>query len=248
MSLIELTGTEDDVGLVRSVMLYPRDDRARRLYHAIHFHTVLLKGAPDETRWPVSAGLLRQLLSDPNPAAAETIRARTRRATVAGELLSVIYLMSRFKAVAPAFEHPSLNKAIYVVQTWADKYSYRDGTEIPSSRKGIRDCWEEFRPVAHLWAAQAINSKYPFVEPGEEFTSKANLDVFLGVAAGLFRFGRGFNPTRSTGETRLLDAERSWTIPASIAPLELPKGAEPPDLLLRVVRTYKAESIKKPGR
>ncbi len=159
-------------------MLYPTDPGARLLCHAIHHHTVLLQGVPDNVAWRVSAGLLRDLIAR-NPTAPNTVKALSLRRIVAGELLATLYMMDRFKEDHLAFSDPSLNKAIYAVRTWSGKAKHTDESNIPISRPTIESCWNEVRSVAHLWAAQAINTHYSFVTPGEEFANHDNVMKLL---------------------------------------------------------------------
>src|SRR5262249_10338561 len=147
-----------DLGWVMSIMLFPNDQGLREQYFAVQRVRMEVLDAKDGDLLQVDAQTLRFLLDAPRYEQLSNLtRLSTKRAIVAGDLLAALYLMDRFSV-----REPSINKAIHIAQRYAQGAKYSDGTELDSSERKIREHWQEFRPVAHLWAAQRLNEAYPF--------------------------------------------------------------------------------------
>ena len=122
MPEIILDGTPHDVGWVRATMLFPNDDTARRQYFGIELARFKVLECKDTDRLEISACDLRLLIEAPAYDALKDITvANTKRAIVAGDILTALYLMDRF-----AVPEPSMNKAIFVAQEYAKTAKYGD--------------------------------------------------------------------------------------------------------------------------
>ena len=248
MPILPWTDNELDPMHIKAVMLYPRDGVARRVYCDLTLIEYELANRTDTDTIQIRAGLLIKVLTGEDPRAKPTLIERTKRGIVAGNLLRIMYLMHTFGPKCLDLGKPSLHKAIHVCKVWADKYQFGDGSSIPISDKKIRDCWYEFAPSAHLWAAQQLNRDIPYVERDEFFASAENVRTFLGVAAGAYNFATAYVPKGSPTKTPLMDPEEAWGIPESINALVPPSDGAFPEALAAVTRQYRATSSKKPSR
>jgi hypothetical protein len=234
MPNIALDGTPYDISRVRSVMLFPNDDSRRDQYFAVERARLDVLEAKDAEHISLEVNTLRLLIDAPAYSVIKAgARDITKRAVVAGELLSILYLMNRFE-----LSEPSMNKAIFVAQGFAKESSYGDGSKINSSERMIRKYWNEFKPVAHLWAAFRINRAYGFAPIKEVFT-KEWFTPFLSVAAGLYNFGTQFVPFRPRDKKPMLNAETCWALPKSIPPSNLSTDRIP-DKLIQTLERYNA--------
>ena len=75
----------------------------------------------------------------------------------------------------------------------------------------LKTTWQNFRPVAHFWAAQNLRPR-----PMRELREDPPLFlVWLAVAEDLRRRGEAFRPL--TGKTPILDPCTMWRMPAELA-------------------------------
>lgn len=232
MPKITLDGTPNDIGLMRATMLFPNDDVLRRQCFGVELTRFKVMECKDTDRLEINASDLRLLIEAPAYDVLKNITAaNTKRATVAGDILTALYLMDKFSV-----PEPSLNKAIFVSMEFAKSKDgvYGDGTRMNVSERMVLECWNEYKPVAHLWAAFRINGAYPYADD-DVFSDPQ----FLEVAVGLFRFGAGFIPARAKNKTPVLDAQKCWALPDSI-PARNPVLDRIPDRLLEYLKKYKA--------
>ena len=156
-----------------------------------------------------------------------------KRACIAADILCTIYLMDRF-----SLPEPSVNKAVAVVQANAPTATYGDGSRMDTSETQIRKYWQEFKPVAHLWAASRINKAYPFTKDHKSMYTD-DFESYLQVAQEFTVSASSFIPKRTRPPKPILDAETTWTLPASILPKSL-HSKWLPDRLIEILRNYKA--------
>lgn len=231
---IRLDGTSDDIRWVTAIMTFPRDENLRTQWFTVHNARARSQDAEDRDLLQLNAKTLRVLLNAPSYEDLRKLAAeRTKQAIVAGDILSVLFLMDRF-----SLPEPSMNKAIHVARQYAINAKYGDGTRLNISEFKIREYWEEFRPVAHLWAAFRLNRSYPFC-PEENVFTENGFAPFLEVAAALYGFGCSFIPERARLELPLLDAEESWSLPDGIKPRSLQIDGVP-DGLQEFLQSYSA--------
>lgn len=238
MRTIDVKGNAEDPGRVLGVMLFPNDQAMREQFMATRLTELEVSRFGDGARLEVDARTLRLLLEAPSrEEMGRTVAEATKRATYSGDILSMVYLMDRFKDRHPAFDRPSINKAVAFCKEFGLMHKFGDGDKMYYSEKKIRECWDEFKPVAHLWAAFRINKAYPFQR--DAFGSAEGLYKFLGVAAGIYNFGASFVPKASKPPVPILDPTTAWLIPESIAPMSL-YSDRLPDQLAAYAANYKA--------
>ncbi len=237
MPTIELDGSPDDIVWVQSVMIFPADQAARDRHFAVWRAYGELQDANETDLLPLDAARLRLLVDAPSLSElkAQTGEA-TRRAIVAGNILCTLFLMHTFK-----LKEPSMNKAIFVAQEYAQREGvmYGDGSKLHKSEAMIRKYWNEFRPVAHLWAAMNINQIYSFADGDRNVFAREVFPKFLEVAATILEFGMTFVPVRARDPVPILDPAHCWTLPESIRPIRL-TPARPPNILIKTLKKYSA--------
>ena len=102
MPEITLDGSPSDIGLVRATMLFPNDDVLRRQCFGIELARFKVLECKDTDRLEINASDLRLLIEPPAYSALKDITAaNTKCATVAGDILSMLYLMGRFGVPDP---------------------------------------------------------------------------------------------------------------------------------------------------
>jgi hypothetical protein len=215
-------------------MMYPEDavlgERAR-VFHALQFRVETT--AEGKTVNLTRAEALALIDMPAAGAMDEEVRERTRRAFVAGHLLLSMYVMDRFRL------NPSMNKAVWSMQMYAKTVAtYADGSRMVTSESAIRDCWRQFSPVAHFWAAVLINEEYAYAPPREALDYE-HWPTFLEVAAGIHRFATTFVPPRSRPAVPIVDPKTTWRLPESVRPRTL-KSDQFPAKLVQLLKGYKA--------
>ena len=234
---IILDNTPHDLGWVRTLMLFPNDDMARQQYFGVELARFNVMECKDTDRLEIDARDLRLLIEAPAYDEFRKIAAEnTKQALVAGDILVTLYLMDKFRV-----PEPSMNKAVFVASEFAktaEYGKYGDGTRMMTSERMVRKCWEEYMPVAHLWAAMRINQAYAFA-PDENIFSLQHFAPFLQVAVGLYNFGTQFIPSRAKLKIPVLDAGKCWVLPKNIQASNLVSDRAP-DRLLKCLKKYKA--------
>jgi hypothetical protein len=183
-------------------------------------------GAVSAPRW-----VMQCLLSGPSHhEIMERVGEATKRGTVAGDLISLIYRM-HFEGA----KEPSLNKAIgdYRKLALGDKLLYAgvrgrygDGSPLRYADQTLRDCLEQFKSVAHLWAAYRLNRDHPFTTDSRDFfRDTAALATCLGVAKGVGEFAATFMPKRT--ESPVIERALMVQIPTEIPALHLNRRVAP---------------------
>jgi len=236
MPSITLEGSSHDIGWIWAVMLFPDSDELRKQLFAVEQVKYEVIDVKDKDLLEVDALTLKLLLDAPAYAALrKEIRERTKEAILAGDLLSIMYLMETFN-----LPEPSMNKAIFVTSEYAKKYKYGDGSSINSSERMIRKYWHKFMPVAHLWGAFRMNQVYPFAPP-DQAVAYLDSTPFLSAAKGLYNFGVNFIPFRAKTRNTILDARLCWKLPEHIPASNL-KPDRKPTRLIKTLKKYKALS------
>lgn len=234
MPVLQLDGSANDFLWVRAVMNFPNDLSAAQSCFAVETVKAVTDGDSDNEKRELDVRTLRLLLEAPSYSSLKQLIAEsTKRATVAGDLLAVIYLMDRFKVA-----RPSMNKAIFVAMEFAKNSRYGDGTPLNKSEPMVIKCWNEFKGVAHLWAAFRLQQAYPYAPPKSQFSPEGFVS-FLEVAQGLFQFGVSYIPKGSKSKKPILDSQKCWCLPDIIEAKHL-KSNRQPNLMLETLKKYKA--------
>jgi hypothetical protein len=123
----------------------------------------------------------------------------------------------------------SLNKALYVIGTVADKY------RLIRNRTDIRKAWESHRSVAHLGVALKCSGDFT---TGDFLKDPARLRRFLAIARDYQSFATSYVMPRQNRP--LVDRAEIWFIRPS---LRLPRLRSPPPLprdMLMALAEYRA--------
>ena len=217
-----LTGTKVDPEMVLAVMLYPNDDVKQFQYMSMRLANLRdLAGDPEDLHFIYS----KALWDAPSRAEVERLgSARTKRAMNAG---GVVFIIRREHDLY--LPEPSINSAL---MTWSDFLRsggkmYRDGETIKRSSKSlIRRDFNEFRSVAHLWAAAVYFAyEHPagsvgIVKPHDAMFE--NLEFFLAVSEDYREFGESWAAARSKDPVPVLNESETWKVPKSDCPYTLP--------------------------
>jgi hypothetical protein len=206
MPTIELDDTPNDIRWVQAIKLFPNDKANRDALFAMErIRCELLELGDDlDLVIPVSTNVLRILLEAPSCTdMMNLVTAAAKRACIAADILCAIYLMERF-----SLPEPSMNKAVALVQAYAPTTAYGDDTKLPTSETQIRECWEEFKSVVHLWAAARINKAYPYTKDDRSMYAD-DFKSYLQIAQGCYHFGVSFIPKRAKPRTPILNAKTS---------------------------------------
>ena len=243
MPEIELRGNSMDSIWILALMHFPHDEQLRQQYYARKFAESELEGTVLTDFIEIEAEVLENILGNTQESAFhEVVAKRARDAFIAGSVLTTLYGMYSFPNY---FDEPSLKKAIFVAGKFAEANKYRDGSKISQGKTAIRKCFDDFRGVAHLWAALQLHREFPKREQVEILGSLEAIDDFLGIARTLQEFGCSFIPKRTSNPTPfrapdpILDSAKIWKVPSSITPLPPPWTA-PPEWILEARRSYRA--------
>jgi hypothetical protein len=252
MPILKTSGDDlHDVTWTLAVMLWPdpKNQREREQFYAAKTADHLLRAGLVELTLP--AEQVAALLDAPGwPALTDEVVKRTKRATVAGHVFLLMFIMDLCKERLPRRGDPgaSLDKAIAVMEAWAsmDK-RFGDDSRFPLSDRTIRNYWDEFRCVAHLWAAKDLN-----LDPAFQFAPKRgvlqpeNLHSLLCVAGQLAHFGCNFRlANKSREKVRfLLDCDAIWVPDPNLHPPSM-KAPENLDIFdnsafMKILRAYQA--------
>ncbi len=237
MPVLELRENGLDSARILAVMNFPHDETMRRSFYALQFAKGQLESKERGASIEIQAALLDDLIDAPSYAEMRVkTSSATRRGIVAGDFLATIFGMYSFP---DHFAEPSVRKAIVVAQAFARKTKFGDGSKLPTSTTAIRGCFDEYRPVAHLWAAFRLHQAFPIREHRELLGSPEAVRDFLGIAGKLQDFGCSFIPKRAKPATPLLDLKSVWDVPSVITRLN-PPWSKPPAWLVSTVGSYKA--------
>gem|GEM_PF-5002746 len=161
-----------DFETVWATMAHPRDETARLHYMARsreRFAAEIEKKMTEQTETPMTkeqaamatglhlgfwlapiGGFPTLTEAPPYPEVVERQQRSAWPGCAAGDVL--LYLLQIDAAGIPS----SVNKAVFVARDYLQGAKDGEGENIGASERYIRQCWEDFKPVAHLWAAYRV--------------------------------------------------------------------------------------------
>lgn len=220
MNNIELSGDGLDGVRVMAWMCFPNSHEMRKTLLAREILQNLLSDqSSDAAIVSAPSWVLQCLMSGPSHhEIREQAGEAAKRGNVAGDLLGLIYRMHLEEV-----EEPSFRKAIADYKRFALGGKYGDGTPLKYSEATLRNYFDEFKSVAHLWAAYRLNqTEYQFTPDKRNFFRDTEaLSVCLGVAKGVAEFAASFVPKRWTAP--VIEAVLMVQIPNEISTLPLRK-------------------------
>ena len=197
-------------------MLFPRDADLRVSYRLRNRWAPLT--VHDATHTISSADLRDLLNSASRQELSEAAIVGTKRGTVAGDLLSLIYEQSQCGK-----PWPSMRAALLRYRKFAIDKTYGDGDSLKVSDQQLRTYFEAAAPSTHLWAAHRLlkNIKDRGKAYETAFTAEG-MPLLLGVAKELQDFATTFIPKGTKPAKSIIDMQEMLLIPETIAPVKLP--------------------------
>lgn len=237
---IELKGDLVDPLTVLALMVFPTDEEQRRNYHSIRSAESQLDAASGSTSLELKSDLLRAIIKSPNKSELfDQMGRQVREAMVAGTYLATLFVMSLFPN---DFNEPSSRKAVYVTRCLAKESKYGDGSEMYKSDTKIRKCIDNYRSVAHLWAATILYDRARFQDFTDFLDNDEALQDFLSIGASIQDFGCNFvaDRPRRRDQRTVLDPASIWKLPATVERFT-PSWESPPDWMTEALNEYKVE-------
>ena len=232
---IVLDGTSADIANVQATMLAPTNaEHRRRIVNFLAMDKVESEAAAGRIA-EFSLDDLRLLLS----AATDTpikplIHEGNKRGVVAGDILANIFLMHRFDV-----DEPSMNKALFVMEQFAWRAKYGDGSAVPHAEKSLRDCWRAFQSVSHFWAAKRIMKGVHATKKLPIF-SDDGFPVFLSLSLAIREFATTFISKRARSQVPLVGDHVMWKLSPEMSQDYFPE-LEKPHRLIKALKNYRAK-------
>lgn len=214
---------------ISALMLFPKDKEKRDRFV---LHLVMNLSRHSDILVPLTIGEIRAMLNAPGiKEIAKDVSYFARRGIVAGSLLRYVHAMASGKIT-----EPSIKKAMFIYQSMYEKREI----DIPLSEQTIRECWTEFKPVAHLHAAQFNNQLNP--DLAEEDRPLVVFDTlsFLSTAGAYQEFGCNFIPKRARPAEPILDRSEIWRVPQWISNNASLEDTKPSQWLVETINKYRA--------
>lgn len=220
LQTLDLKNDGLDGGRTMARMLFPSRPDLRKIHFVREFvEQEVMSGKADDMAVKLPTWMLRTLLDSPGKDETKSLAAEaTKRGTVAGDLLALIYEMQ-----ARHVGEPSFGKAVDHYKGFALGRKYGDGEALKYSEQTLRNYFDEFASVAHLWAAFRLNQgPYAYTEDARSvFHSPKDFLTFLGIAKDVGRFAESFIPKRTKPLRPVIDGEILVQIPADVLPVRL---------------------------
>lgn len=234
MPELEIRGNGFDPTWILAVMNFPDDEPMRRAFYTIQCAKAELEESKESGIVKLTADFVNDLIDAPsNSELRERVVVTTKRGLVAGDFFANIFAMGSFPREV---KEPSVGKAIALSQAFANRYG--DGTPMPSSETAIRACVNDFRSVAHLWAAMRLHQALPMREHRTLLTDRQGVTAFLGIAGTIQDFACEFIPKRAKPRVPLLDSSTIWRVSDSV-PRRHPPWKSAPSAIVKAIKGYK---------
>jgi hypothetical protein len=228
-----------DRNWIHALMNYPCDEKMRQANYATLCALGDLEQYPTDSLVAIDRGTLEQITSAARSSGLRESNATAfKRGTIAGYLLLALYVMDLFP---DRFKIASVSRAIDFIRHFSQTTEYGNGDKLPKSASEIRECFNEFKSVAHLWAAWTLLKELPIPANPGMFGSEQAAIHFLGVAGGLQDFGISFKPPAPKGGESLLEEHDIWRVPDEVERL-YPPLKRPPMWMLSATKKYKARA------
>jgi hypothetical protein len=211
MPELTLTKTNFDAFFVYATMAHPDNERYREEFIAsqvIHCNQNLTS---EDADLHIPKSIMSVLINSPS---LENVTERASKSAyggaVAGDILLYIAEMH-----LTGHKEPSVRKAVYLAEDYLANAVDGYGKKGATSNISIRKCWEEYKTVAHLWAAFRVCQ----LTPDKDFSNLYdtlfgdNLGQFLAIAEAYRHFGEVFKPSRIKSQESLLPKNKTWRVP-----------------------------------
>jgi len=214
----QLTNGLETIG----VMLYPDNIEARDSFTAVVIAQMHLELDDDLEEVGVTKHLLRTVLNSHSMKDIYSDAAKqTRKGLTAGYILSALHGLHLLGA-----EEPSLRKAYYLVSQEYSEARTENGDKVGSSDTFLRNTFEPFRNVSHLWAAMDYLKGVVRADYGLGYdetlhtvlTNESSFRYLLSIAEQLRFFGESFATPREAKV--VLDTKNTWKVPSDFPLLD----------------------------
>ena len=215
MTYLEITGDfETTKAIVIGAMVYPRNTDFRASYCLRNRWYAL---SAQDGRHTLASSEVRDILSaSSRHELREAAVAGTKKGTVAGDLLSLIY--EQWRSGNP---RPSLRDALKRYQQFAIGKKYGNGEALKYSDGQLRTYFEAAAPSAHLWAAHRLLKRYK--DRGKSYKTAftpEGMPYFLGLAKNLQDFAITFVPTGTKPAKPIIQEHVLLLLPETISPIQ----------------------------
>lgn len=202
---------------VMAVMLWPGEGQhdIRNQFYAVSMAHEMLKSGCHH--YSMEAGHLSVILSAPSwTELGSQMAQQTKRATMAGYVFAFVYLMDKYNRLLPprGDKGGNLDKAYSLAVAWAKTgVAYGDESPLLANETSVKQCWREFRPVAHFWAAMELNKGTQAVPPKNMFSADW-LPTYLASVSDLQLYGlqKVMTNKSKSAASHLLMRETAWLI------------------------------------
>ena len=241
MTKLNLEGNQSDILKVLAIMLFPENEKLQKQYICA---TLELNGTVDATFYKPYAidknDSPKILLDSPTSKqfSEKIVPKATQKAIVVGSMLTALYLMDMHE-----FESPSKSKARHIAIFLTRKILNSDDKHLTLSERTVDKYWNEYKSVAHLWAAFVLNNEYTYHNDDNIFIPDA-FPTFLEIAASLQDFGTSFSSDQLISNESILNLNSLWSLPEDMVRKKLNTDSN----LLHIreaLKTYKAPNRKK---
>ena len=202
---------------LRALMLWPNDSEKRRLYFAADYANGFVYKHDPSSVFPWSASLIQALLEAPSWSELKNeLKRQSKRALVAGYVFTFMFLMDHLKGRLPrrGAKGASISKALFLAEEWAKQgATFGDGTKMLASAKSVKDCWRDFRSVAHFWAAIELNRSFANA-PQNKLFHPDHFHDFMRAIGYLQTFGVSFQLDNRSKQSPafLISSDSDWLI------------------------------------
>lgn len=211
MPFLNINGGDLDSFWVYSAMAFPNDDQKRAEFITVNYYR-LQAMSPNQPVVSLPIDQLAVLVgADSYIEVMKRAACAAGPGSIVGDLLGYIVTMR-----LAGHPEPSIRKAIYLAQQYNEGASNAFDKKPATSEIGIRNYWNEYRTVAHLWAAHRT-----FQQPGSPYSGDdvCLLDpdafrTFLAVAEWYRNVGETCISAHAKNPEPLLPTADMWRVPA----------------------------------
>lgn len=244
---LEISKSSFDALVVYAAMAHPSDECYRDEFLAAMVARCLLEAA-DENKEDIEipASIVRILLNAPSyEDIVERATNSAKKGSIAGDILDYIAQMH-----FTGHKQPSVRKAVYVAEDYLSNAVNGYGEKSGSSNIFIYKCWDEYKTVAHLWAAFRVRQFASQQQKNNGFFNLEEplcgdyLDKFLTVAEVFRIFGEGFAPPIVKSHESLLPKDETWKVPESYSlPNVYLSIQDMPDWIVKRLKGYSKRNV-----
>jgi len=236
----------DDAPLsLLAVMCFPRSRQRQQEFFAARWaRAIISRESPPKD---FSLGLEAvTLLAEATPLDQQTKKLRRNflRGLLVGEILAYICCLYQNNPTSA-----SRSKAQYLQRRNLDAAAREHSSiELPRSERSQQENWDEFSPVAHLWAGLMMISKTPSsdsdsLDLNELRFTHDDIPELLGIAEFFRKIGEdltpsGQRPTSKSPATTVLNPDETWKCPAELKIPQIETELVFDDDMSRILNTY----------